>query len=93
MNIIREPVVIVNLVKAILVLAVAFGLVVSADQQNAVINFVTAAIAVAGIFGVGAKIERDNVTPVAAPRLPADTVVEVTNKNGDVVAENVTTIK
>lgn len=91
MNIVREPVLIVNLVKAALTLVVAFGLVLTADQQNAVVAFVTSALALVAIIGIGAKVERDHVTPVAAPRLSEDTVVEVTKKTDPtkVIAEKV----
>ena len=91
MSIIREPVLVINLIKAALALAIAFGIVVTADQTDAIVQFATAALALAAVFGVGAKLERDAVTPVAAPRLPEDTVVQVTSKEtGQVVAENVT---
>ena len=37
----RNPVYLINVVKAFFALAIAFGMIISADQQNAVINFIT----------------------------------------------------
>ena len=59
MNLIRnEPVLIANLIKAVVILAVSFGLPLSGDQQAALIGVTVAVIAVGGVV-------RSQVTPVA----------------------------
>jgi uncharacterized membrane protein (UPF0136 family) len=55
----REPALITGFVQAILVLAVAFGLNVTVEQQGAILAFTAAALAL-----VGAGITRSRVTPV-----------------------------
>lgn len=80
----REPVILINIVKAFLVVLVAFGVYVSPDQSNAVVEFL---VALTAIFGVGAAAERQLVTPVAAPQLPKETIVGVTDEAGKVVQE------
>lgn len=72
----REPVVLVDFVKAIIVLLVAFGVHLNSDQQNAIIGVV----AIVATFGIGAWIQRQLVTPVASPVLSVGT--EVTTPNG-----------
>lgn len=79
----REPVVYVNLVKAILTLLTAFGVAITNDQTSAILGFVSIAV----IFLIGGKIERDAVTPVAAPVLPATTQVTTPAGAAAVVVE------
>lgn len=67
----REPVALVDLVKAILVLAIAFGVHITDGQQQAIIGIV----AIVATFGIGAWIQRQLVTPIASPRLPVGTIV------------------
>jgi uncharacterized membrane protein len=57
-----EPALWVGLVEAIIVLLVAFGVPISADQKAAVIGLVSAVLAV-----VGAIVTRSQVTPTAQP--------------------------
>lgn len=57
----REPALVVGLVEALLLLAVAFGLDLTAEQVGAV-------VAVATILG--ALVIRSQVTPVAGPTTP-----------------------
>lgn len=79
----REPVVYVNLVKAFLTLLTAFGVAITDSQTSAILGFVSIAI----IFLVGAKIERDAVTPTGAPVLSASTNVTTPEGNAAVVVE------
>lgn len=76
-KIIREPVLAINLVKAVLVLLVAFGVPVTVGQQDAIVNLVVSLLAIGAIFAVGAAAERAVVTPIAAPRVPSGSDVEV----------------
>jgi len=75
----REPVIVIDVIKAILVLLVSFGVSIDPNQQSSVIGFVIALIA---IFGVGAVAQRQLVTPTAAPQVPSGTLVAVTHGNG-----------
>lgn len=78
----REPVALVDLVKAILVLVIAFGVHITDSQQSAIIGVV----AIVATFGVGAWIQRTLVTPIAAPVLPVGTKVTTPdNTNATVV--------
>jgi len=66
----QEPVrigaAITGLVSAFLVLLVAFGVDLSADQQTAIMGFVGAVIAFAGAMGIGEYI-RSKVKPWPGP--------------------------
>jgi hypothetical protein len=55
-----EPALWVGLVEAVIVLLVAFGVPITADEKAAVIGLVSAVLAVVGAF-----ITRSQVTPVA----------------------------
>ena len=54
----REPVLFANLVKAILIAAVALGLPLTGDQTAALLGLATAILAIGGVV-------RSQVTPVA----------------------------
>jgi hypothetical protein len=58
----REPVRIIGFVQTAVILAVAFGLNLTADQQAAILAFVAAILAL-----LGAEVGRSQVTPVARP--------------------------
>lgn len=57
-----EPALWVGLVEAVIVLLVAFGVPISADQKAAVIGLTSAVLAV-----VGALVTRSQVSPVSQP--------------------------
>jgi cell division protein FtsW (lipid II flippase) len=80
----REPVIVINIIKAALVLLTVFGIMLQPDQKDAIMQLVIALIA---IFGGGAAVERQMVTPLTHPRLPEDTIVHVTDENGNTIKE------
>lgn len=53
-----EPALIIGAVEAALVLVIAFGVPISADQKLAIVGFVSAAIAL-----IGSVVIRQNVSP------------------------------
>jgi hypothetical protein len=67
----REPVVLVDVAKAIITLLIAFGVSLTADQTNAILGVV----AIVATFGIGAWIQRMLVTPIGSPVLPTGTAV------------------
>lgn len=67
----REPVLLVSIAKAIIVLLIAFNVHITGPQQDAIIGVV----GIIATLGIGAWIERMLVTPIAAPVLPVGTVV------------------
>jgi hypothetical protein len=78
----REPVVLVDFAKAIIVLAVAFGVNITSDQTAAILGLV----AIIATFGIGAWIQRQLVTPIADPVLPIGTAVTTPNDAPAVVS-------
>lgn len=70
----REPALFAGLVNAVLGLALAFGLQVSADQQAAIMAVVNIVLAI---------LVRQTSTPLAAPQLAKGTQVEVTTPAGE----------
>lgn len=76
----REPVLLVNLVKTILVLLIAFGVPLTGDQTAAILGLV----GIIATMGIGAWITRALVTPIAAPVLPTGTPV-TTPEGGNAV--------
>jgi hypothetical protein len=69
----RQPVAIVNFIKACLTLAVMYGVQVSSSQQTQILLVIGLGIVLVG----GSAIQQSLVTPVAAPHLPAGTQVVV----------------
>jgi hypothetical protein len=77
----REPAVIVGLVQAILVLAVSFGLDLSAEQVGSLVTFTSVALAFA---------LRRNVSPIAsAPVQPVAVVGDAATAPGPGAATDV----
>jgi hypothetical protein len=79
MSIIREPILIANLLKALFLALGAFGIVVSGEQQDAILGLIAAGIAVAVIMIPALTAERNAVTPVGDARLPVGTEVRAYN--------------
>lgn len=76
----QDPALLVGLVRSALILAVSFGVAVTQAQQDALLMFVGAFLAVASI--VLTQVTRINTTPTANPVLMAGTTVEVTTPAG-----------
>jgi len=70
----REPTVLVDAVRAFLVMLSLFGVSLTSDQIDAVVAFAGSLLAAVAFLGVTAWL-RSRVTPVAAPRLPEGTSV------------------
>lgn len=81
-DLVREPVQTVGLVRAVLLALVAFGVPVTAGQQDAIVGLVTALLTVIATL-VADQIVRGMVTPVADPVLPVGT--EVNQGDAEVV--------
>lgn len=79
----REPTVLVDAVRAFLVMLSLFGVSLTSDQIDAVVAFVGSLLAAVAFLGVTAWL-RSKVTPVAAPQLPAGTTVTTTDASGAV---------
>jgi hypothetical protein len=79
----REPVVLVNLVKAVLILLIAFGVHVDDSQQQAIIGLV----GIIATFGIGTWITRQLVTPIGAPVLDTGTAVTTPDGGTAIVAK------
>jgi len=76
----NDPALIVGLVRAALILAVSFGVYITQDQQDALLAFVGALLAVMSLALTA--VTRAKTTPVANPVLPTGTTVEVTTPEG-----------
>lgn len=74
----RNPVTYINLAKAIITLAIVLGFPVTDGQQNAIVNVV----GLLATFIIGGWAQQKLVTPVAAPKLPQGTEVQVVTPPG-----------
>ena len=76
----QDPALIVGLVRATLILVVSFGVAITQAQQDSLLMFVGALLAVMSIVLTG--VTRANTTPTANPTLPTGTTVEVITPEG-----------
>ena len=76
----QDPALIVGLVRATLILVVSFGVAITQAQQDSLLMFVGALLAVMSIALTA--VTRAKTTPVANPVLPTGTTVEVTTPEG-----------
>jgi phage tail sheath gpL-like len=67
----REPTLWLNVIKATLTLLIVYGVNVNQSQQDAILGIASIVI----VFIVGSVVQRQLVTPTAAPRLPDGTSV------------------
>jgi hypothetical protein len=79
-EILKDPAVIVGLVRAALILLVSFGVAVTQEQQDAVLMFVGAFLAVLSL--VLTAVTASKTTSKANPVLPSGTTVEVITPEG-----------
>ena len=71
----KDPALIVGLVRAILIFAVSFGVAITQEQQDATLMLVGSFLAVVSLLLTGVTLAM--TTPVSNPSLPEGTVVEV----------------
>jgi hypothetical protein len=76
----KDPALLVGLIRTAMILAVSFGIMLTDEQQAAVIGFAGALMAVLSI--ALSAVTRSLTTPVAAPVLPQGTQVEVITPEG-----------
>lgn len=76
----NDPALIVGLVRAGIILAVSFGVGITQDQQDSLLMFVGALLAVMSV--VLTAVTRHLTTSVAKPALPQGTTVEVITPEG-----------
>ncbi len=76
----KDPALIVGLVRATLILLVSFGVFITQDQQDALLAFVGAFLAVLSLVLTGVTVSK--TTSKANPSLKEGTVVEVITPEG-----------
>lgn len=76
----NDPALIVGLVRAGIILAVSFGVQITQDQQDSLIMFVGALLAVVSVLLTA--VTRKLTTSVARPSLPQGTTVEIVTPEG-----------
>jgi len=79
-ELLRDPALIVGLVRAGLILAVSFGVAITQAQQDSLLMFTGALLAVMSIVLTGVTVAK--TTPKANPVLPEGTTVTVTTPVG-----------
>jgi uncharacterized membrane protein len=76
----KDPALIVGLIRAALILLVSFGVYVSQDQQDALLAFVGAFLAILSLVLTGVTVSK--TTSNTSPTLKQGTVVEVVTPEG-----------
>ncbi|HSW41778.1 MAG TPA: hypothetical protein VLM76_04650 [Patescibacteria group bacterium] len=76
----KDPALIVGLVRALLIFAISFGVAITQEQQDATLMLVGSALAVVSLVLTGVTMSK--TTPIANPTLPEGTVVEVLTPEG-----------
>jgi hypothetical protein len=79
-KLLADPALIVGLVRSILILLISFGVAITQAQQDSLLMFTGAALAVMSIILTG--VTRTLTTPVSNPTLPTGTTVEVITPAG-----------
>jgi hypothetical protein len=79
-KLLNDPALLVGLVRSILILLISFGVAVTQAQQDSILMFVGAVLAVVSIVLTG--VTRAVTTPTANPVLPTGTTVNVTTPKG-----------
>jgi hypothetical protein len=79
-GLLNDPALIVGLVRAAMILAVSFGFALTQEQQDSLLMFVGALLAVLSVVLTAVTVKL--TTPVAKPTLPEGTVVEVVTPEG-----------
>ena len=81
-DIIKDPALIVGLIRAGLILLVSFGVYVTQEQQDAILMFTAALLAVLSLVLTAVTVSR--TTSKANPVLPSGTTVEAITPEGQV---------
>jgi hypothetical protein len=76
----KDPALIVGLIRAVLILLVSFGVYVSQDQQDAILMFTAALLTVISLVLTGITVSK--TTSSTAPTLKQGTSVEVITPEG-----------
>lgn len=76
----KDPALLVGLVRAILIFAISFGVAITQAQQDATLMLVGSVLAVVSLLLTGVTMSK--TTPVSNPSLPEGTVVEVVTPEG-----------
>jgi hypothetical protein len=79
-DLLKDPALIVGLVRAALILAVSFGVAITQQQQDAVLIFVGAFLAVLSLVLTAVTVSK--TTSVTNPTLKQGTTVEVITPEG-----------
>jgi hypothetical protein len=79
-ELLKNPALVVGLVRAGLILAVSFGVSLTQSQQSSVLVFTGALLAVMSVVLTGVTLKK--TTPVANPSVPEGTVVTVITPEG-----------
>jgi hypothetical protein len=74
-TLLNDPALIVGLVRATLILLVSFGFALTQEQQDSLLMFVGALLAVLSVVLTAVTVKL--TTPVAKPSLPEGTIVNV----------------
>jgi len=76
----KDPALIVGLIRAAMILLVSFGIFVSQDQQDAILMFTSALLAILSLVLTAVTVSK--TTSSAAPVLKQGTIVEVVTPEG-----------
>jgi len=76
----KDPALIVGLIRAAMILLVSFGVYVSQDQQDAILMFTSALLAILSLVLTAVTVSK--TTSSAAPVLKQGTIVEVVTPEG-----------
>jgi hypothetical protein len=76
----KDPALVIGLIRAALILAVSFGVYVTQDQQDAILMFTAALLAVMSLVLTGVTVSK--TTSSSAPVLDEGTVVTIVTPEG-----------
>lgn len=76
----KDPALVIGLIRAALILLVSFGVYVTQEQQDAILMFTAALLAVMSLVLTAVTVSR--TTSSTAPKLDEGTVVEVITPEG-----------
>jgi len=76
----KDPALIVGLIRAAMILLVSFGVYVSQDQQDAILMFTSALLAILSLVLTAVTVSK--TTSSTAPTLKEGTIVEVVTPEG-----------
>lgn len=74
-NLLKDPALVVGLVRAVLIVATSFGVQITTDQQSSLLTLTGLALAIISLVLTG--VTSSLTTSVASPSLPEGTTVDV----------------